>query len=663
MTFLQPLILWGLPLVLLPVIIHLINRMRHRPRQWAAMQFLLAATRSSTSHAKLRNLLIMLMRILAVLTLLLFLARPLVGGWMGWALAAAPDVILLLVDRSASMESRIAGADESRREYSLRMLAKAAGEFEHASHLVLLDSATRQASEIPSALSLLELPDTQPTDTAADLPAMLQTALDWLIENQAGTAEIWIASDLQASNWQTDDPRWETLVTAFDSLPQKVRVRLLATPPESPNNASISVAQLSRQQASGKSEVRLAIDLNRSQANTGTATITRTLNDVVTELEARVTGQSTRWRHRFAVGDQAGGWGKLELPADGNPRDNVTYYRYSDDHTPAGLVVTESALGPLWQMAASVVGQAGRTPAKRYAPDDVTPADLRDATLVVWQAPLPEGEMAGALKRFANEGGRVVFFPPGQPATARFAGLGWSEKQTSGEAGFAIGRWDEDQGPLANTDEGLPLPLAKLNVRQRQQVVGQAAVLAAFDDGHALLLRQSLDQGEIYFCTTLPRLAWSEMGDGLVVVPMLQRLLAAGSQRLQRDSVAECGQVGAGDLQLDWRSAETGQPGNMQTQAGIYKNGDRWLVLNRPAAEDEFKRVEDSAVAGLFGTLSFQQYSAVAVWAKRDDTALQGEIWRLFLFLMLIALLVEAWLIRPSLMAEDSPLKPQTAAA
>ena len=31
MTFLQPFILWGLPLVLLPVIIHLINRMRHRP--------------------------------------------------------------------------------------------------------------------------------------------------------------------------------------------------------------------------------------------------------------------------------------------------------------------------------------------------------------------------------------------------------------------------------------------------------------------------------------------------------------------------------------------------------------------------------------------------------------------------------------------------------
>ena len=658
MTFLQPLILWGLPLVLLPVIIHLINRMRHRPRQWAAMQFLLAATRSSTSHAKLRNLLIMLMRILAVLALLIFLARPLVGGWMGWALAAAPDTILLLVDRSASMESRVAGADESRREYALRMLADAAGEFEHASHLVLLDSATRQASELPSAASLLEWPDTKPTDTAADLPAMLQTALGWLIENKAGTAEIWIASDLQASNWQPDDPRWETLITAFDSLPQKVRVRLLATTQESPGNASISIAQLSRQQASGKGEVRLTVDLNRSQANAGTATITRTLNDVATELEARVTGQSTRWRHRFAVGDQAGGWGKLELPADGNPRDNITYYRYSDDHPPAGLVVTESALGPLWQAAASVAGQAGRTPAKRYASGDVTPADLRDATLVVWQAPLPEGEMANALRRFADEGGRVVFFPPGQPSTARFAGLGWGEKQTSGDAGFAVGRWDEDQGPLANTDEGLLLPLAKLGVRQRQQVVGQAAVLAAFDDAQALLVRQALGQGEVYFCTTLPLLAWSEMGDGLVVVPMLQRLLAAGSRRLQRDSVAECGQVSAGDLQLEWTSAETGLRGDVQTQAGVYKNGDRWLLVNRPAAEDEFERVEDSAVAGLFGSLPFQLFQA-----QRDDTALQGEIWRLFLFLMLLALLVEAWLIRPSSMAEATPLKPQPAAA
>ena len=55
MTFLQSFILWGLPLLLLPIIIHLVNRMRHRTVPWAAMRFLLKATQSSTSHAKLRQ--------------------------------------------------------------------------------------------------------------------------------------------------------------------------------------------------------------------------------------------------------------------------------------------------------------------------------------------------------------------------------------------------------------------------------------------------------------------------------------------------------------------------------------------------------------------------------------------------------------------------------
>ena len=98
----------------------------------------------------------------------------------------------------------------------------------------------------------------------------------------------------------------------------------------------------------------------------------------------------------------------------------------------------------------------------------------------------------------------------------------------------------------------------------------------------------------------------------------------------------------------------------MQTQAGVYQSGDRWLVVNRPAAENEFERVEDEVVSALFGGLSFQLFQA-----KRDDTALQGEIWRMFLFFMLLALLVEAWLIRPraGVESDEPPPKPQPAPA
>ena len=642
MSFIQENILFGLPLILLPVIIHLINRMRHKPRKWAAMQFLFAATQSSTSHSKIKNWLILAMRILAVLMLLLFLSRPLVGGWMGWAFGGAPDIIMLLIDRSASMESRISGTNKSRREYAIEMIVNAAEKFENKSQIVLIDSATRKPQNIANAASILELPDTQPSDTAADIPAMLQSALDWLVDNQAGIAEIWIASDLQATNWLPDDSRWESLMESFNSLKQKVRIRMLATTQDSPMNASISVSQLARIKSNEIGEVRLAVDIKRTKINNDTEPIKQTINGVTTEIEAKVNGQATRWRHRIEVDEQSGGWGKLELSPDGNPQDNITYYRYDDDFSMEGLVISESKLSPLWQAAASTVNISARKPAKILAPNEFSKSDLRDSTLVIWHAPLPQGDTSIALREFINEGGRLVFFPTGEATTVRFVGLGWGEKQTTEKDPFKIGRWDEDQGPLANTDEGLLLPLNQLTVKQRQKIVGEAAILAAFNDGQAFLARQTIGQGEVYFCSSLPLLTWSNLGDGMVIVPMIQRLLAAGSSRFQRNFIIETGRASAGDMQLEWTSAETGQLGNLQTEAGVYRSGDRWLVVNRPENENEFKRVEDEKVSALFSGLTFRLFQA-----QRDNTSLQSEIWDKFLILMLIALLIEAWLICP----------------
>ena len=62
MVFLQPLLLWALPVAALPIIIHLVNRTRHRPLDWAAMTFLTKARRSSTRFQQLRRFLILACR-------------------------------------------------------------------------------------------------------------------------------------------------------------------------------------------------------------------------------------------------------------------------------------------------------------------------------------------------------------------------------------------------------------------------------------------------------------------------------------------------------------------------------------------------------------------------------------------------------------------------
>ena len=61
MSFLQPWLLAALPLVALPIIIHLINQRRFQTIDWAAMMFLLAANRMSRGYARLRQWLILLL--------------------------------------------------------------------------------------------------------------------------------------------------------------------------------------------------------------------------------------------------------------------------------------------------------------------------------------------------------------------------------------------------------------------------------------------------------------------------------------------------------------------------------------------------------------------------------------------------------------------------
>ena len=105
MSFLQPLLLAAIPLIGLPVLIHLVNQRRYQTMPWAAMIFLLAANRLSRGFARLRQWLILAMRTLAIAGLIFALARPLASGWLGLAAGSKADTTIILLDRSPSMST------------------------------------------------------------------------------------------------------------------------------------------------------------------------------------------------------------------------------------------------------------------------------------------------------------------------------------------------------------------------------------------------------------------------------------------------------------------------------------------------------------------------------------------------------------------------------
>ena len=66
MSFLQPWLLVALPIAALPVIIHLIHQRRFQSIDWGAMKFLLEANRMSRGYARIRQWLILALRVLAL---------------------------------------------------------------------------------------------------------------------------------------------------------------------------------------------------------------------------------------------------------------------------------------------------------------------------------------------------------------------------------------------------------------------------------------------------------------------------------------------------------------------------------------------------------------------------------------------------------------------
>src|SRR5690349_10601283 len=77
--FVNPALVAGLAAAALPLLIHLLNRQRHKPVRWAAMRFVLAAYRKTRRRVELENLLLLLLRMGAVALLALALARPFTG--------------------------------------------------------------------------------------------------------------------------------------------------------------------------------------------------------------------------------------------------------------------------------------------------------------------------------------------------------------------------------------------------------------------------------------------------------------------------------------------------------------------------------------------------------------------------------------------------------
>lgn len=646
MSFLQPYMLFALPIIALPIVIHLIHQRRFQSVPWAAMQFLLVANRMSRGYARLRQWLILAARTLAIAGLLFAIARPLASGFLGLAAGGKVDTTLILLDRSASMSQRGPNG-ETKLDSALDQLVDSLNLLQ-SNRYVFIDSVSAKPVEFSQPEDLRKLVDGTAISATANMDEMMELAANYLRVNRPSRSEVWICSDVRQSDWQPESGRWEAVRNSILELPQMVRFHLVAYPEVNADNLTLRVTSVQRVQRQRDAELLLSLRITRqlNQSEQTKIPLQLEIDGVRSEFEIEMQGD------RFDLvnysipinGDQERGWGRVSIPSDSYPADNEFYFVYDKSQDRQTLIVTDApdSVAPLKLAAAVAPNPTTVCSATVVSVDQAIAAPIDQPSLIIWQARIPPED--SSLANWLNESkSPIIFLPPTEIGGEVFADVRWTRWQDKTQP---IATWVGDQGLLAATQNGAALPVGKLSIKRFVAAEGKLRPLATIADGNPLLSRALANDREVYFLgTTADANDSSFATDGVVLYAMIQRAIAAGAQYMGRTRQIVAGSTPPEQTQ-NWK--RVAGPTNSRSDlhsfaAGVYRDNELLFAVNRSEAEDQPEIVPEDQVSALFTGLSFDRVDEVT----GTENSLLSEIWRLFLWLMLIALIGEALLCLP----------------
>jgi hypothetical protein len=407
-TFDFPMLMWwGLPLVAAPLIIHLINLLRHRQVRWAAMEFLLASQRKYRTRVLLKQILLLCLRVAAVLGVVLALAQPRWQHALGQLLGGGRTSHLVLLDDSASMGDVSAGdrlGETSAFDRGRLVVERIAGELAASAGTqelslgrfsVLEQSLAEPPADGQPARFDLERETAAPasvqrvrdelagfscSQTDAGPRAALTAALDAFTAGSAAARVLWLVTDFRARDWKSAD----------------------------------ETADLLRQLAAAGVELRL-VDC-AADGTAGNLTIERLelaggvpATGVIVPVDVAVRNASDRPVSGVAVELREDGAERPGLRFDDIPAGGVAVQRFDVRFPAAGSHVIEARLPP------DAGAPTGLRP-RLEPPRSLATLDLAefDCVWLLDVAQLDAPEIA-ALEAYVKAGGGAVFF--GGPRT------------------------------------------------------------------------------------------------------------------------------------------------------------------------------------------------------------------------------------------------------
>ena len=223
MHFLVPWMLFGALSAGIPVALHLLRKSKPTVVRWAPMEFLRKSLKETSKKIRLRDLILLLLRMTILILAALALARPSTLSLFG----SGPIDAVILIDNSQSM-STLEG-QTSRLDMALTSAKQLLGNLPTGSkariisltdHTVELSyNNSNESDAIASALLQIK-----PTDRSSNFYQGFANAIDLLKTSSFSQRKIFFFSDMQRPGWQNESSSFKTLV---QNMPSSISIHMI----------------------------------------------------------------------------------------------------------------------------------------------------------------------------------------------------------------------------------------------------------------------------------------------------------------------------------------------------------------------------------------------------------------------------------------------------
>ncbi|MFH1852184.1 MAG: VWA domain-containing protein [Candidatus Neomarinimicrobiota bacterium] len=536
MTFLAPSILWGLAAAMIPILIHLFSLRNTREVDFSTLQFIKELEHETIRRLKLKQWLLVALRVLIIICLVMMFARPVQRGFAaGWKAGELESRVLIFIDNSASMTAEFEVG--SRLEAARKIVPQILSVFEGRTRLDLYQTnpvrlvysgGSSAADDIRSALA-----DIPQTGTRDFLWRNIDSVLS-AITVEEPNRECFILSDFQdapGSKFQPGAPA--------DSVAGDWRYYCIAFSPPA-DNLSLRSAEPANQLRMPEQLLKISTVIrNDGSIDRSNVPVELYLNDdrvgqVVSGFEA---GRTREFLFQAYPGASGIVFGHLTIPSDDFPLDNDYTFEIV---VPATINTT--VVGPtqpdihLLQTAIRSIdngnnyifmeSRVGQRPQALF---------LDDTDVLILYDPAPfSSTVQDELKSFLNRGGGIIWFGAENSLAAENREI---EKQFNlphareltrleGEAFYSVnaakaGHPLLEDLDLADLENDLPQVFQYVDVSLNRS---HKSVLE-MNNGRPLLIDFQTQGGRIFYFTSLLDLRWNDLAFRGLVVPLLHRML------------------------------------------------------------------------------------------------------------------------------------------